>query len=236
MDERENSSQPTPAAPTTALPTVEPEHPKLVKNRGPALAFLILAIVVVVGLVLAVFAMIYSANRSTSSGYIGSWGSGMQSLTISADGEALGTDGCNGQSSRWTMRGDRIEFEGFIGTLIACLGPNDRLMNGWLGQSASAKLDPADPNRLIFFGQNGEELGSMVRGAVPEPMRGRPMPTGEPMLPGPDDPTVPGPADDGDALVYPRPGAEFPEPRPMLPELPNSGTGPERDSDSPKFP
>ena len=57
MDEREHRSQPTPAAPTTALPTVEPEHPKLVKNRGPALAFLILAIIVVVGLVLAVFSI-----------------------------------------------------------------------------------------------------------------------------------------------------------------------------------
>lgn len=201
---------------------METEHPKLVKNRGPALAFLILAIVLVLGLVLTIFALVYSANRSASSGYIGSWGSGMQSLTISADGEARGTDGCNGQSSRWAMKGDRIEFEGFMGTMMACLGPDDRMMNGWLGQSSYAQLDVADSNQLIFYGQSGEQLGVMIRGAVPEPMPGRPMPTGDPMLPGPEGPTAPGPADDGDALVDPRPGIEVPKPRPMFPELPNA--------------
>ena len=76
----------------------------------------------------------------------------------------------------------------------------------------------------------------MVRGVAPEPMPGRPMPTGDPMLPGPEDPTVPGPADDGDALVDPRPGIEFPEPRPMYPDLPDRSEDRDGDGSSNKLP
>lgn len=221
MDERENSTTPAPAAPTTALPTVENPHPKLVKNRGPAIAFLVVAIVLVIGLVATVAALVYSAQKP-SAGFVGRWAAGIQSLEISPSGEARGTDGCNGQSSRWHAEGNRIVFEGFMGTMMACMGPGDRMLNGWLGQAASAELQPGNPNQLVFFDQTGGQLGYMVRNGAVEPLPQQPvMPTGEPFLPGPTDPQVPGPADDWDSLVdpsAPMPGA--PDPRPMQPKIP----------------
>lgn len=203
MEDRENSNPPAPAAPTTALSTAGAEKPKLIKNRGPAIAFLVVALVVVFGLVLAVAAMVFGSQKPAA-GFVGNWASGAQSLEIRADGEAQGTDGCNGQGSRWHQAGDRIVFEGFMGTLMACMGPGDRMLNGWLGQSAFAELDASNSNRLNFFDQNDSMLGFMVRNGTVEPLPEQPVMTGEPDFPQP---------------VDPMPG--FPEPRPMYPDLPD---------------
>lgn len=230
MDEKETQSAAVPAEPTSTLPTAEPQS----NHRGPSKGTRIFLTVAVAAIVLiAILAAIFTPRAVgpvAEADYIGTWSAGLQSVTISPNGEARGTDGCNGQGSRWSLGADRINFDGFMGTMMACLTPEGKMLNGWLGQSSYAQFG-TDPNQLIFFGQSGEKLGSMVRGAAPEPMPGRPMPTGDPMLPGPDDPTVPGPADDSDSLVDPMPGR--PDPRPMFPKLPDSSTGPERDGVQP---
>ncbi len=216
MDERDNSPAPAPAAPTTALPTGENPHPKPI----PAIVFLLVAIVLVIGIVATAAALVYSSQKP-SAGFIGSWAAGIQSLEISPSGEARGTDGCNGQSSHWHAEGNRIVFEGFMGTMRACMGPGDRLLNGWLGQAASAELQPGIPNQLLFFDQTGGQLGHMVRSETVEPLPQRPvMPTGEPFLPGPL--KTPNP-DDWNNLADPgTPMPDNPGPRPLNPELPNS--------------
>lgn len=229
MDEKEPQSAAVPAEPTSTLPTAEPQS----KDRGPGKGTWIFLTVAVAAIALiAILAAIFTPRAVgpvAEADYIGTWSAGMQSVTISADGEARGTDGCNGQGSRWTMGSNRINFDGFVGTMMACLTPEGKMLNGWLGQSSYAQLDVADSNQLIFYGQSGEQLGVMIRGAAPEPMPGRPMPTGDPMLPGPDDPTVPGPADDSDSLVDPMPGK--PDPRPMFPKLPNANDSDTSDTD-----
>lgn len=108
-----------------------------------------------------------------------------------------------------------------MGTMMACMGPGDRLLNGWLSQAASAQLEVGNPNRLVFFDQNDSRLGYMVRNAAVEPFPQEPvMPTGDPFLPGPV--KTPNP-DDWNNLADPgTPMPDNPEPRPLNPELPNS--------------
>lgn len=220
MDERDPQSTPAQAEPMRALPTVDPTSPKKAKS-GKSSGLLLGAIITVLALILAVLALVLT-TRGTGGGFVGSWAAGSQSLEIRADGEARGTDGCNGQSSSWSQAGDRIVFSGFMGTLMACMGPGDRMLNGWLGQSASAELDPTDSNRLNFFDQADGFLGSMVRNGAVEPLPQEPiMPTGDPYFPGPIDPSDPLPG--------------RPDPRPMYPDLPDDPRTDQGESAPKKF-
>lgn len=126
----------------------------------------VLVAIVVIGLTLAVF-MIGSASHRSSSltekDFVGSWSSGEQSLTISAKGQAGGTDGCNGQLSKWSYTDAQIRFTGFLGTQMACPGADGKLIQGWLSKSASASFEDGKTNRLFFYDSKGKSLGSMTQ-------------------------------------------------------------------------
>lgn len=188
-------------------PPAPPAVPAPVKspfNKGLAVALITIGVIAVV----AIFAAIFMPRTSVPAGgdrasYIDTWGSGMQSLTISDDGKVHGTDGCNIQNSSWSFAGNRITFGGFMSTMMACLDEKGEMRNGWLGQSTGASLD--GPNTLVFYGQNGEILGSMIRGVGPQPV-------------------------DHGGPTAPDNGLIAPEPRPMA--TPHVGNAPDAGSDS----
>lgn len=157
----------TPAPPTEAISLGQVDSPKPPIGRGTKIS-LTIAVVLVALLAIGAFLVpkFLPAPQAAQSDYVGTWVADKQSLEILADGQARGSDGCNGQGSEWSYEGEGIAFQGFIGTLMACVDADGNYEQGWLPSSAVAVLD--GEGELHFFDRDGKELGSMVQGQPAE--------------------------------------------------------------------
>lgn len=184
-------------------------QPKPAIGRGTKT---ILTVAVALIALIAVFALVapklFPAPAATSAEYTGSWVDGEQSLEIRPDGSASGTDGCNGQGSSWSFEGDGIVFEGFIGTMMACLDADGKYEQGWLPRSVSAVLQ--EDNKLHFFDADANEIGVMVRGEITR----KPAPSTEdsPLAPGTDPGMTTAPEPRPSLIVPNDPTVELPNP------------------------
>ncbi len=156
-----------PAPPTEAISVGSVDTPKPPIGKGTKIS---LTIAVVLVALIAIFAFMVPkflpAPQQPAADYVGSWVAGKQSLEILANGEARGSDGCNGQGAKWSYEGEGIAFDGFFGTKMACVDADGKYEQGWLPSSAAAVLD--SKGELHFFDRNGDELGSMVQGRPAE--------------------------------------------------------------------
>lgn len=208
MSEREplnTGSAESPAPLSTAAPG--PKRSPL--SKGSAIVLLVVGVIAVFTIIAVIFTPRTSGpvGNAEEAGFIGTWSSELQSLTISQNGEARGTDGCNGQGSTWSYTDGELRFGGFIGTEMACLDDEGNLLNGWLGKATTASFEGSDPDRLTFYDRDGKSLGALSRTAEDGPLPGEVDPTSPPLAPGPLD--DPGPVAGG--------GLETPDPRPMNP-------------------
>ena len=202
MSEREplNTGSAEPPAP---LSTAAPGPKRSPLSKGSAIVLLAVGFIAI----FTILAMIFTPRATgpvgavDEAGFIGNWSSELQSLEISANGEARGTDGCNGQGSSWSYSAGTVSFDGFVGTMMACLDEDGEMLNGWLGRAATASFESSSPDRLSFYDGEGKKLGELTRSA------GSDSPTSPPLAPGPLD--DPGPVAGG--------GLETPDPRPMNP-------------------
>lgn len=89
---------------------------------------------------------------------VGPWSSderGNPRLEFAADGTVVGSDGCNGINTTYTVEGDRVVLEQFASTLKACQGVDD-----WLRGVREVTLDG---ETLLVMNDSGTEIGSLKR-------------------------------------------------------------------------
>lgn len=89
---------------------------------------------------------------------IGNWTSddrGNPRLEFAADGTVVGSDGCNGINTKYTVEGDRVVLEQFVSTLRACQGVDD-----WL---RGVREVAVDGETLVVMNEAGTEIGSLQR-------------------------------------------------------------------------
>lgn len=89
----------------------------------------------------------------------GRWGSSLDTepfIEIRVGGQLSGFDGCNGFGGTWKDEAGTAVFLEVASTLIACDGEPAQ----WLGLARSAKTED---QRLVLFGEDGAELGSLSR-------------------------------------------------------------------------
>lgn len=91
-------------------------------------------------------------------GLLGKWTSdetGDPYLKFVEDGTVTGSDGCNGLSSTWTVRDDRILVDVAVSTKKACRG-----VDYWVGGVREVALEG---DTLRVMNSQGEEIGTLQR-------------------------------------------------------------------------
>lgn len=99
-------------------------------------------------------------SSAVSDQILGAWSSdekGTPRLEFDADGAVVGSDGCNGISTTYTVEGDRVVLEQFVSTLKACQGVDD-----WLRGVRSVTVDG---DTLAVHNESGDEIGQLQRDA-----------------------------------------------------------------------
>ena len=119
-----------------------------------------------VGLLLAGAAIMTACASPTTSGdssdpaaIEGVWGDSTADnapyLEFSADGEVVGSDGCNALNGTYKFDGDTAQVELGVSTLKGCLG-----VDTWLRDVAS--VQPTD-DVLSVYDHDGESIGTLDR-------------------------------------------------------------------------
>lgn len=89
---------------------------------------------------------------------IGNWTAderGNPHLEFADDGTVVGSDGCNGINTTYTVEGDRVILEQFVSTLKACQGVDD-----WLRGVHEVAVDG---DALVVKNDAGTEIGQLQR-------------------------------------------------------------------------
>lgn len=89
---------------------------------------------------------------------LGTWTSdetGQPSLELDEDGGVHGTDGCNRIVTTYRIDGDRVVFERFASTKMACQG-----VDPWLGGVREASVDG---DTMTVKNGSGAEIGTLQR-------------------------------------------------------------------------
>jgi len=102
----------------------------------------------------------------TASAFVGEWGdeggSGQPFLELTAQGDVLGSDGCNRLVGTWSEDGDVARLDQLASTLMAC--PD---VDAWLAGAHSARIVDGE---LAVSDQSGTELGTLERAPAEESM------------------------------------------------------------------
>ncbi|MFC4225384.1 META domain-containing protein [Lysinibacter cavernae] len=111
----------------------------------------------------AVIVTIVSACSSpVRTDFVGTWGELTQQapqLTIEADGDFFGTDGCNNLNGTGDITGDSFMFGVMASTRIACDN-----VDAWLSRAATAKIND---DTLTVYDKDGSQLGTLRANGPP---------------------------------------------------------------------
>lgn len=103
---------------------------------------------------------------ATASPFVGTWGasteSAQPSLELSADGEVVGSDGCNRLVGTWSEDDGVARLNQLASTRMACLDVDD-----WLSRADSARIVAGE---LIIRDAEGTEIGVLEASDAARPL------------------------------------------------------------------
>ncbi len=93
----------------------------------------------------------------------GKWGSdeaGDPFLEFRADGDVVGTDGCNGIATTYRIDGTTVTLEPWASTMRACPG-----VDGWLQHARTLEITGSEENadEMTVKDKDGKEIGTLIR-------------------------------------------------------------------------
>lgn len=110
-----------------------------------------------------------SANPGDPSGELtpetleGKWGADQKGdpfLEFKSDETVIGTDGCNGINSNYTIEGSTIHIEPWVTTAKGCTD-----IDTWLSGASTAEITDSNENadEMTVKDKDGEEIGTLIR-------------------------------------------------------------------------